>query len=444
LHPEKNNKTMFQSLQERLNQAVKSLSGKGRITELNVAATVKEIRRALVEADVNYKVAKDVTDRIKDEAIGRKVLIDVNPGQLLVKIMEDELSALMGGQAVGINIKGDPAIILMSGLQGSGKTTFCGKLAHYLKKQNRNVLLVACDIYRPAAIDQLKVLGANVGVDVYAEPDNKNAVEIAQNGIKHAKSNNKQVVIIDTAGRLAIDEQMMTEIANVKQAINPTETLFVVDAMTGQDAVNTAKTFNDRLNFDGVVLTKLDGDTRGGAALSIKAVVDKPIKFVGSGEKPDDIDVFHPERMASRILGMGDVVSLVKKMQEVFDEEEEKRLAAQIRKNQLNLEDFLGQIRQIKKMGNIKDMIGMIPGMSQMLKGKEIDENAYKPTEAILLSMTPKERQQPAIIDASRKKRIALGSGTTVDKVNALLKQFEEMKKFMKKMNQMQSSGKMR
>ena len=435
---------MFQSLQERLNQAVKSLSGKGRITELNVAATVKEIRRALVEADVNYKVAKDVTDRIKDEAIGRKVLIDVNPGQLLVKIMEDELSALMGGQAVGINIKGDPAIILMSGLQGSGKTTFCGKLAHYLKKQNRNVLLVACDIYRPAAIDQLKVLGANVGVDVYAEPDNKNAVEIAQNGIKHAKSNNKQVVIIDTAGRLAIDEQMMTEIANVKQAINPTETLFVVDAMTGQDAVNTAKTFNDRLNFDGVVLTKLDGDTRGGAALSIKAVVDKPIKFVGSGEKPDDIDVFHPERMASRILGMGDVVSLVKKMQEVFDEEEEKRLAAQIRKNQLNLEDFLGQIRQIKKMGNIKDMIGMIPGMSQMLKGKEIDENAYKPTEAILLSMTPKERQQPAIIDASRKKRIALGSGTTVDKVNALLKQFEEMKKFMKKMNQMQSSGKMR
>ena len=405
---------------------------------------MKEIRRALVEADVNYKVAKDVTDRIKDEAIGRKVLIDVNPGQLLVKIMEDELSALMGGQAVGINIKGDPAIILMSGLQGSGKTTFCGKLAHYLKKQNRNVLLVACDIYRPAAIDQLKVLGANVGVDVYAEPDNKNAVEIAQNGIKHAKSNNKQVVIIDTAGRLAIDEQMMTEIANVKQAINPTETLFVVDAMTGQDAVNTAKTFNDRLNFDGVVLTKLDGDTRGGAALSIKAVVDKPIKFVGSGEKPDDIDVFHPERMASRILGMGDVVSLVKKMQEVFDEEEEKRLAAQIRKNQLNLEDFLGQIRQIKKMGNIKDMIGMIPGMSQMLKGKEIDENAYKPTEAILLSMTPKERQQPAIIDASRKKRIALGSGTTVDKVNALLKQFEEMKKFMKKMNQMQSSGKMR
>jgi signal recognition particle subunit SRP54 len=405
---------------------------------------VKEIRRALVEADVNYKVAKDVTDRIKDEAIGRKVLIDVNPGQLLVKIMEDELAALMGGQAVGINIKGEPAVILMSGLQGSGKTTFCGKLAHYLKKQNRNVLLVACDIYRPAAIDQLKVLGANVGVDVYAEPDNKNAVEIAQNGIKHAKSNNKQIVIIDTAGRLAIDEQMMNEIAQVKQAINPTETLFVVDAMTGQDAVNTAKAFNDRLNFDGVVLTKLDGDTRGGAALSIKAVVDKPIKFVGRGEKPEDIDVFHPERMARRILDMGDVVSLVENLQKVFDEEEEKRLAAQIRKNQLNLEDFLGQIRQIKKMGNIKDMIGMIPGMSQMLKGKEIDENAYKPTEAILLSMTPKERQQPAIIDASRKKRIALGSGTTVDKVNALLKQFEEMKKFMKKMNQMQSSGKMR
>lgn len=435
---------MFQSLQERLNQAVKSLSGKGRITELNVAATVKEIRRALVEADVNYKVAKDVTDRIKDEAIGRKVLIDVNPGQLLVKIMEDELAQLMGGQATSINIKGDPAIILMSGLQGSGKTTFCGKLAHYLKKQNRQILLVACDIYRPAAIEQLKTLGAAVGVEVYAEPENKDAVEISLNAIKYAKANHKQIVIIDTAGRLAIDEQMMTEIENVKKAVNPTETLFVVDAMTGQDAVNTAKTFNERLNFDGVVLTKLDGDTRGGAALSIRAVVEKPIKFVGMGEKPDALDVFHPDRMARRILDMGDVVGLVEKMQAVFDEDEEKRLAAQIRKNQLNLEDFLSQIRQIKKMGNIKDMISMIPGISGMLKGKEINEDAYKPTEAILLSMTPKERQSPQIIDANRKKRIALGSGTTVEKVNALLKQFEEMKKFMKKMNQAQSSGKLR
>jgi signal recognition particle subunit SRP54 len=435
---------MFQSLQERLNQAVKSLSGKGRITELNVAATVKEIRRALVEADVNYKVAKDVTDRIKDEAIGRKVLIDVNPGQLLVKIMEDELAQLMGGQATSINIKGDPAVILMAGLQGSGKTTFCGKLAHYLKKQNRQILLVACDIYRPAAIEQLKTLGAAVGVEVYAEPENKDAVEISLNAIKYAKANHKQIVIIDTAGRLAIDEQMMTEIENVKKAVNPTETLFVVDAMTGQDAVNTAKTFNERLNFDGVVLTKLDGDTRGGAALSIRAVVEKPIKFVGMGEKPDALDVFHPDRMARRILDMGDVVGLVEKMQAVFDEDEEKRLAAQIRKNQLNLEDFLSQIRQIKKMGNIKDMISMIPGISGMLKGKEINEDAYKPTEAILLSMTPKERQSPQIIDANRKKRIALGSGTTVEKVNALLRQFEEMKKFMKKMNQAQSSGKLR
>jgi len=438
---------MFQSLQERLNQAIKTLKGKGRITEINVAATVKEIRKALIEADVNYKVAKEVTDRIKDEAIGRKVLIDVNPGELLVKIMEDELTKLMGGQASSINIKGekgDPAVILMAGLQGSGKTTFCGKLAYYLKKQNKQILLVACDIYRPAAIEQLRILGENVGVEVYAEPDNKNAVEIAQNGVKYAKTNHKQIVIIDTAGRLAIDEQMMTEIANVKAAVNPSETLFVVDSMTGQDAVNTAKTFNERLNFDGVVLTKLDGDTRGGAALSIKAVVDKPIKFVGTGEKPDALDVFHPDRMARRILDMGDIVSLVEKMQSVFDEGEEKRIASQIRKNQLNLDDFLSQIRQIKKMGNIKDMVAMIPGVSQMLKGKEIDENAYKPTEAILLSMTPKERQQPQILDANRKKRVANGSGTTVDKVNALLKQFEEMKKYMKKMNQAQQSGKLR
>jgi signal recognition particle subunit SRP54 len=428
---------MFESLENKINSAIKALSGRSKITEINIATTIKEIRKALVEADVNYKLAKEVTDRIKEEALGRKVLIDVNPGQLFVKIVEDELKRLMGGEKVDLNLKADPTIIMMSGLQGSGKTTFSGKLAAYLKKQNRNVLLVACDIYRPAAIDQLKVLGEQVGVDVYAEPENKNAVSIAQNALKFAKENNKKVIIIDTAGRLAIDEQMMQEIENVKKAINPTEILFVVDAMTGQDAVNTAKTFNERLNFDGVVLTKLDGDTRGGAALSIKAVVDKPIKFTGMGEKMDAIDVFYPDRMARRILGMGDIVTLVEKAQQVFDEDENKRLAAQIRKNQFNFNDFLSQLQQIKKMGNLKDLIGMIPGMSKMMKDVDIDDESFKPIEAIIYSMTPKERENPHIIDGSRRKRIATGSGTSIQQVNNLLKQFEEMRKMMKKMNQM-------
>jgi signal recognition particle subunit SRP54 len=432
---------MFESLESKINQAIKNLQGRSRITEINIATTVKEIRKALVEADVNYKLAKDVTEKIKDEALGRKVLIDVNPGQLFVKIVEDELTSLMGGEKVDINLKGDPAIILMSGLQGSGKTTFSGKLANYLKKQNRNVLLVACDIYRPAAIDQLKVLGEQIGVDVYSEPENKNAVEIAQNALKYAKTNNKKVVIVDTAGRLAIDEEMMQEIENVKKAINPSETLFVVDAMTGQDAVNTAKTFHDRLNFDGVVLTKLDGDTRGGAAISIKAVVDKPIKFTGMGEKMDAIDVFYPDRMARRILGMGDVTSLVEKMQQVYDEEESRRLAAQIRKNQFNFNDFLSQLNQVKKMGNLKDLMSMIPGVGKMIKDVNIDDNSFKPIEAIIFSMTPKERENPDIIDGSRRKRIANGSGTSVQEVNNLLKQFQEMRKMMKKMNQMEQSG---
>jgi signal recognition particle subunit SRP54 len=432
---------MFESLESKINQAIKNLQGRSRITEINIATTVKEIRKALVEADVNYKLAKDVTEKIKDEALGRKVLIDVNPGQLFVKIVEDELTSLMGGVKVDISLKGDPAIILMSGLQGSGKTTFSGKLANYLKKQNRTVLLVACDIYRPAAIDQLKVLGEQIGVEVYSEPENKNAVQIAQNAIQYAKANNKKVVIVDTAGRLAIDEEMMQEIENVKKAINPSETLFVVDAMTGQDAVNTAKTFHDRLNFDGVVLTKLDGDTRGGAAISIKAVVDKPIKFTGMGEKMDAIDEFYPDRMARRILGMGDITTLVKKMQEVYDEEESRRLAAQIRKNQFNFNDFLSQLSQVKKMGNLKDLMSMIPGVGKMIKDVNIDNDSFKPIEAIIFSMTPKERENPDIIDGSRRKRIAQGSGTSVQDVNNLLKQFQEMRKMMKKMNQMEQSG---
>lgn len=433
---------MFESLSNKIDKAIKTLKGKGRITEINVATTVKEIRRALVDADVNYKVAKDVTDRIKEEAMGRKVLIDVNPGQLLVKIVEDELTQLMGGNQAEINLKADPAIILMSGLQGSGKTTFSAKLANFLKKQNRNVLLVACDIYRPAAIDQLQVNGGLIGVDVYAEPESKDAVQIAKNAIKFAKENHKKVIIIDTAGRLAVDEEMMQEIENIKKAINPTEILFVVDAMTGQDAVNTAKTFNERLDFSGVVLTKMDGDTRGGAALSIKAVVDKPIKFVGSGEKMDNIDVFYPDRMARRILDMGDVVSLVEKAQQVFDEEENKRIAAQIRKNQFNFEDFLSQIQQVKRMGNLKDLVSMIPGMGKAMKDVEVDDDAFTPIEAIIKSMTPKERQNPDILDGSRRKRIALGSGTSIQAVNNLVKQFDEMRKMMKKMNQMQKSGK--
>jgi signal recognition particle subunit SRP54 len=434
---------MFENLQDKLNKAIKTLKGQGRITEINVAATIKEVRRALTDADVNYKVAKEITDRIRDKALDRKVLISVEPGQLFVKIVQEELTELMGGEAQSINIKGDPAIILIAGLQGSGKTTFSGKLAAYLKKQGRNVLLVAADIYRPAAIDQLKVLGEQVGVEVHSEPENKNAVEIAQNAIAQARRTGKKVVIVDTAGRLAIDEAMMQEIEAVKRAISPTETLFVVDSMTGQDAVNTAKTFNERLDFDGVVLTKLDGDARGGAALSIKTVVNKPIKFISTGEKMEALDVFYPDRMASRILGMGDVISLVERAQQAFDEDEAKRINAKMRKNQFDFDDFLSQLQQIKKMGNVKDLLGMIPGMGKMIKDLDIDNDSFKPIEAIISSMTPKERSRPDIIDGSRKKRIAAGSGTNIQQVNNLLKQFDEMRKMMKKMNTMQASGKL-
>ncbi|GAB4008164.1 signal recognition particle protein [Spirosoma sp. KCTC 42546] len=434
---------MFENLQDKLNKAIKTLKGQGRITEINVAATIKEVRRALTDADVNYKVAKEITDRIRDKALDRKVLISVEPGQLFVKIVQEELTELMGGEAQGINIKGDPAVILIAGLQGSGKTTFSGKLAAFLKKQGRGVLLVAADIYRPAAIDQLKVLGEQVGVDVYAEPENKDAVAIAKNGIDQARKTGKKIVIIDTAGRLAVDEAMMQEIEAVKRAISPTETLFVVDSMTGQDAVNTAKTFNERLNFDGVVLTKLDGDARGGAALSIKTVVNKPIKFISTGEKMEALDVFYPDRMASRILGMGDVISLVERAQQAFDEDEAKRINAKMRKNQFDFDDFLSQLQQIKKMGNVKDLLGMIPGMGKMIKDLDIDNDSFKPIEAIISSMTPKERSRPDIIDGSRKKRIAAGSGTNIQQVNNLLKQFDEMRKMMKKMNTMQSSGKL-
>jgi signal recognition particle subunit SRP54 len=434
---------MFENLQDKLNKAIKTLKGQGRITEINVAATIKEVRRALTDADVNYKVAKEITDRIRDKALDRKVLISVEPGQLFVKIVQEELTELMGGEAQGINIKGDPAVILIAGLQGSGKTTFSGKLSAYLKKQGRNVLLVAADIYRPAAIDQLKVLGEQVGVDVYSEPENKDAVAIAKNAIDQARKTGKKVVIVDTAGRLAVDEAMMQEIEAVKRAINPTETLFVVDSMTGQDAVNTAKTFNERLNFDGVVLTKLDGDARGGAALSIKTVVNKPIKFISTGEKMEALDVFYPDRMASRILGMGDVISLVERAQQAFDEEEAKRINAKMRKNQFDFDDFLSQLQQIKKMGNVKDLLGMIPGMGKMIKDLDIDNDSFKPIEAIISSMTPKERSRPDIIDGSRKKRIATGSGTSIQQVNNLLKQFDEMRKMMKKMNTMQASGKL-
>ncbi|GAB3327975.1 signal recognition particle protein [Larkinella ripae] len=434
---------MFENLQDKLNQAFKTLKGQGRITEINVATTVKEVRRALTDADVNYKVAKEVTDRVREKALDRKVLIAVEPGQLFVKIVQEELTDLMGGEAQNINLKGDPAIILIAGLQGSGKTTFSGKLAAYLKKQGRNVLLTACDIYRPAAIDQLKVLGEQVGVEVYAEPENKNAVEIAQNALAHARKTGKKVVIVDTAGRLAVDEVMMKEVENLKKSLSPTETLFVVDSMTGQDAVNTAKTFNDRLNFDGVVLTKLDGDARGGAALSIRGVVQKPIKFISTGEKMEALDVFYPDRMASRILGMGDVISLVERAQQAFDEEEAKRISSKMRQNKFDFNDFRGQLQQIKKMGNIKDLIGMIPGMGKMMKDVDIDNDSFKPIEAIIGSMTPKERERPDIIDGNRKKRIANGSGTSIQEVNNLLKQFDEMRKMMKKMNQMQSSGKL-
>ncbi|MFT6872047.1 MAG: signal recognition particle subunit SRP54 [Roseivirga sp.] len=428
---------MFESLSGKLDKAFKSLKGQGKITEINVATTVKEIRRALIDADVNYKVAKEVTDKIREEALGRDVLISVSPGQLLTKIVSEELTEMMGGQKTDISIQGDPAVILISGLQGSGKTTFSGKLARLLKSQGRQVMLTACDIYRPAAIEQLKVLGEQIEVEVYAEPDNKNAIEIANNAIKHAKAHGKKIVIIDTAGRLAIDDQMMQEIEQLKAAVNPSETLFVVDSMTGQDAVNTAKTFNERLNFDGVVLTKLDGDSRGGAALSIRNVVEKPIKYISTGEKMEAIDVFYPERMASRILGMGDVVSLVEKAQQSFDEEEAKILNKKIRQNKFDFDDFLSQLEQIKKMGNLKDLMGMIPGMGKALKGVDLDDDSFKPIEAIIKSMTKDERANPEVLNGSRRKRIAEGSGTSIQQVNNLMKQFGDMRKMMKAMNKM-------
>ncbi|HLW18722.1 MAG TPA: signal recognition particle protein [Cyclobacteriaceae bacterium] len=428
---------MFDNLSHKLDRAFKTLKGTGTITEINVASTVKEIRRALIDADVNYKVAKDVTDSIRQEALGRDVLISVSPGQLLVKITQEELTKLMGAEKADINLKGDPAVVLISGLQGSGKTTFSGKLATYLKKQGRQVLLVACDIYRPAAIEQLKVLGEQIGVEVYAEPENKNALQIANNAIAHAKKTGKKTVIVDTAGRLAVDEAMMNEISELKERLNPSETLFVVDSMTGQDAVNTAKTFDERLNFDGVVLTKLDGDSRGGAAISIRHVVNKPIKFISTGEKMENLDVFYPDRMAQRILGMGDVVSLVERAQQTFDEDEAKRINAKIRKNQFNFDDFLSQLEQIKKMGNLKDLMGMIPGMGKAMKGLDVDDESFKPIEAIIRSMTPKERESPELIDGSRRKRIAKGSGRTIQEVNNLMKQFEDMRKLMKQMNKM-------
>ena len=434
---------MFDSLSHKIDTAIQNLKGKGRITEINVASTVKEIRRALVDADVNYKVAKQVTDEIKVEALGRKVLKSVEPGQLLVKIVHEKLTELMGGEEVQINLTGNPAVVLMSGLQGSGKTTFSGKLANFIKAEhNKQVLLVACDVYRPAAIDQLKVVGEQIGIEVFAEPENKNPVKIAQNAIKHAKENNHKVVIVDTAGRLAVDEEMMDEIENIKNAIQPSETLFVVDSMTGQDAVNTAKAFNDRIDFDGVVLTKLDGDTRGGAALSIKAVVDKPIKFIGKGEKMDALDVFNPDGMAGRILDMGDVKKFVDDMYKKADMEEMERLERKMRKNQFDYEDFLSQLQQIKSMGNLKDLMGMLPGMNKVLRDVDIDDNSFKPIEAIIYSMTPYERKNPiALKDGSRRKRIANGSGTSIQQVNNLIKQFEDMRKMMKKVNKMSKKG---
>ncbi len=426
---------MFDNLSSKLDKALHVLKGHGRITEVNVAETMKEVRRALLDADVNYKIAKQFTNRVKEKALGQNVLTALKPGQLMVKIVKDELTELMGGQAEGLNLTGTPTVILMSGLQGSGKTTFSGKLANWLKtKKTKQALLVAADVYRPAAIDQLKVVGEQIGVEVYTEPDNKNPVEIAKNAIEYAKQNGKNVVIIDTAGRLAVDEEMMNEIAAIHQAVKPQETLFVVDAMTGQDAVNTAKAFNDRLDFEGVILTKLDGDARGGAALSIKSVVNKPIKFIGTGEKMTDIDVFHPDRMADRILGMGDVISLVERAQEQYDEEEARKLQKKIAKNQFGFDDFLKQIQQIKKMGNIKDLMGMIPGMSKAMKGVDIDDDAFKGIESIIYSMTPAERRTPAIINGSRKKRIAKGSGKSITEVNQLLKQFNQMAKMMKMM----------
>lgn len=424
---------MFENLSEKLERSFKILKGQGQITELNVAETLKEVRRSLLDADVNYKIAKDFTNRVKDKALGMDVLTAVKPGQMMVKIVHDELAELMGGHNVEVDIKGNPAIILMSGLQGSGKTTFSGKFANLLKtKKGKKPLLVACDVYRPAAIEQLKVLGQQIEVPVYSDETTKDPVKIARDAIQFAKTNGNDVVIVDTAGRLAVDEEMMKEIAAIKEAIRPNETLFVVDAMTGQDAVNTAKEFNDRLDFNGVILTKLDGDTRGGAALSIRTVVNKPIKYVGTGEKLEALDAFHPERMADRILGMGDIVSLVEKAQEQFDAEEAKKLQKKISRNQFNFNDFLSQIQQIKKMGNIKDLASMIPGVGKALKDVDIDDDAFKGVEAIIYSMTPAERENPDIINGTRRMRIAKGSGTTVQDVNRLLKQFEESKKMMK------------
>ena len=439
---------MFENLSDRLERSFKILKGEGKITEINVAETLKDVRRALTEADVNYKVAKTFVDTVKKKSMGMNVLTAVKPGQLMVKLVHDELAELMGGDAAELKLQGRPSIILMSGLQGSGKTTFSGKLANMLKKkQHKNPLLVACDVYRPAAIQQLKVVAEQIGVPVYSEDGNKNVVEIANNAIKEAKAKSYDVVIIDTAGRLAVDEEMMDEIERLKNAVNPDETLFVVDSMTGQDAVNTAKTFNDRLDFDGVVLTKLDGDTRGGAALSIRTVVTKPIKFVGTGEKMEAIDVFHPSRMADRILGMGDIVSLVERAQEQFDEEEAKRLQKKIQKNKFDFNDFLGQIQQIKKMGNLKDLASMIPGVGKAIKDVDIDDNAFKGIEAIILSMTPKERTNPELLNTSRRQRIAKGSGTNIQDVNRLIKQFDQTRKMMKmvtgsKMTQMMNAMK--
>lgn len=436
---------MFNNLSEKLDKAFHILKGHGKITEVNVAETLKEVRRALLDADVNFKIAKDFTNRVKDKALGQDVLTTLQPGQLMIKIVKDELTELMGGAAAGINLSGNPTVILMSGLQGSGKTTFSGKLANFLKtKKDKKPLLVACDIYRPAAINQLHVVGEQIGVEVYSEPENKNAVSIASNAVAHAKQNGFNVVIVDTAGRLAIDEEMMNEIANVHTAITPHETLFVVDSMTGQDAVNTAKAFNDRLDFDGVVLTKLDGDTRGGAAISIKSIVNKPIKFIGTGEKMDAIDVFHPDRMADRILGMGDVISLVERAQAQYDEEEARKLQKKIAKNEFGFDDFLSQIQQIKKMGSMKDLVGMIPGVGKAMKDVEIDDDAFKHIEAIIHSMTPEERKKPSILDMKRKQRIAKGSGADMQQVNQLLKQFNQMGKMMKMMQGSQGKNLMR
>ena len=435
---------MFENLSEKLERSFKVLKGEGRITEINVAEILKEVRKALLDADVNYKVAKQFTDTVKAKAMGMNVLTAVKPGQLMVKIVHDELAELMGGQAVDIETNGSPAIILMSGLQGSGKTTFSGKLAQMLRtKRAKRPLLVACDVYRPAAIEQLRVLGEQIGVPVYTEPENKKPVEIAQNAIKEARKQNNDLVIIDTAGRLAVDEEMMNEIAALKKAVNPQEILFVVDAMTGQDAVNTAKAFNDRLDFTGVVLTKLDGDTRGGAALSIRTVVNKPIKFVGTGEKMEALDVFHPERMADRILGMGDIVSLVERAQEQYDEEEARRLQKKIAKNQFDFNDFIGQIQQVKKMGNLKDLASMIPGVGKAIKDIDIDDDAFKSIEAIIQSMTPTERSHPEVLNSSRRQRIARGSGTSIQEVDRLIKQFDAMRKMMRMMTQGKNPARM-